>query len=57
MYINSPGGWATATFAIYDTMQGSVPVSTWCMGQARGGGAVLLSGTPGKRYALPNAGS
>jgi ATP-dependent Clp protease, protease subunit len=57
LYINSPGGSATAMFAIYDTMQAIRPdVATWCMGQAASAGAALLaSGTPGKRYALPNA--
>jgi ATP-dependent Clp protease protease subunit len=57
IYINSPGGSATAMFAIYDTMQAIRPhVATWCMGQAASAGATLLaSGAPGKRYALPNA--
>ena len=31
LYINSPGGSATAMFAIYDTMQAVRPdVATWC---------------------------
>jgi ATP-dependent Clp protease, protease subunit len=57
LYINSPGGSATALFAIYDTMQAIRPdVATWCVGQAASAGATLLaSGTPGKRHALPNA--
>jgi ATP-dependent Clp protease, protease subunit len=57
LYINSPGGAATAMFAIYDTMRAIRPdVATWCMGQAASAGATLLaSGTAGKRYALPNA--
>jgi len=57
LYINSPGGSATAMFAIYDTMQAIRPdVATWCMGQAASAGATLLaSGAPGKRHALPNA--
>lgn len=56
-YINSPGGVVTAGMAIYDTMQYIKPdVVTVCIGQAASMGAVLLaSGTPGKRYALPNA--
>ncbi len=56
-YINSPGGSVTATMAIYDTMQIlSCPVSTYCVGLAASGGAVLLSGgTKEKRYALPHA--
>jgi len=56
-YINSPGGSVTATLAIYDTMQIlSCPVSTYCVGLAASGGAVLLAGgTKGKRFALPNA--
>jgi ATP-dependent Clp protease protease subunit len=56
-YINSPGGAATAMFAIYDTMQAIRPdVATWCVGQAASAGATLLaSGARGKRFALPNA--
>lgn len=56
-YINSPGGSVSATLAIYDTMQIlSCPVSTYCVGLAASGGAVLLAGgTKGKRFALPNA--
>src|SRR5579872_6573107 len=56
-YINSPGGSVTATLAIYDTMQFlECPISTYCMGMAASGAAILLaSGTPGKRYALPHA--
>ncbi len=57
LYINSPGGSVTATFAIYDTMQYIQPdVSTVCLGMAASGGAVLLAGgTAGKRFILPNA--
>jgi ATP-dependent Clp protease protease subunit len=56
-YINSPGGSVTSTLAIYDTMQFlECPIVTYCMGTAASGAAVLLvSGTKGKRYALPNA--
>ncbi len=56
-YINSPGGSVTATMAVYDTMQIlSCPVSTYCVGLAASGGAVLLAGgTKEKRYALPHA--
>ena len=56
-YINSPGGSVTATLAIYDTMQIlTCPVSTYCVGLAASGGAVLLAGgAKGKRFALPNA--
>ncbi len=56
-YINSPGGSVTATLAIYDTMQFlECPISTYCMGLAASGAAILLaSGTAGKRYALPHA--
>jgi len=56
-YINSPGGSVSATLAIYDTMQIlSCPVSTYCVGLAASGGAVLLAGgTKGKRLALPHA--
>ena len=42
VYINSPGGSVSATLAIYDTMQFlSCPVSTYCVGLAASGGAVL----------------
>jgi ATP-dependent Clp protease protease subunit len=56
-YINSPGGSVSATLAIYDTMQIlSCPVSTYCVGLAASGGAVLLAGgSKQKRFALPNA--
>ena len=57
IYINSPGGSVTAGMAIYDTMQYVKPdISTICIGMAASMGAFLLSsGTPGKRFALPNA--
>jgi ATP-dependent Clp protease protease subunit len=57
LYINSPGGSVTAGLAIYDTMQYvKPPVSTICVGQAASMGALLLlAGSKGKRYALPNA--
>jgi ATP-dependent Clp protease protease subunit len=57
LYINSPGGSVTAGLAIYDTMQFvKCDVSTICIGQAASMAAVLLAaGTPGKRFALPNA--
>ena len=56
-YINSPGGGVIATLAIYDTMQVlSCPVSTYCVGQAASGAAVLLAGgSEGKRFALPHS--
>jgi ATP-dependent Clp protease protease subunit len=57
LYINSPGGSATATLAMMDTINFIKPdVSTICVGMAASGGAWLLSaGKKGKRYALPNA--
>jgi ATP-dependent Clp protease protease subunit len=57
LYINSPGGSATAMFAIYDTIQHVGPdVVTVCMGMAASAASVILAaGAPGKRYALPNA--
>jgi ATP-dependent Clp protease, protease subunit len=57
LYINSPGGSVTSTFAVYDTMQIIRPdVSTVCLGMAASGGAVLLAGgTAGKRFTLPNS--
>ncbi len=56
-YINSPGGSVSATLAIYDTMQFlSCPVSTYCVGLAASGAAVLLAGgAKKKRFALPNS--
>ena len=43
LYINSPGGDVSSTFAIYDTMNFiRSDVSTICMGQAASGAAVLL---------------
>ena len=56
-YINSPGGSVTATLAIYDTMQFlQPPISTYCVGLAASGGAILLAGgTKGKRFALPHS--
>jgi len=57
LYINSPGGLVDQTLAIYDTMQfmGS-QVATYCIGQAASGAAIILmAGTKGKRYILPNA--
>jgi ATP-dependent Clp protease protease subunit len=55
--INSPGGSVLAGLAVYDTMQ-IIPndVATVAMGFAASMGQILLcAGTPGKRYALPNA--
>ena len=56
-YINSPGGSVSAGLAIYDTMKFlRCEVSTYCIGMAASMGAVLfLSGSKGKRYALPNS--
>ena len=57
LYINSPGGLVDQTLAIYDTMQymGSA-VATYCIGQAASGAAiVLMAGSKGKRFILPNA--
>jgi ATP-dependent Clp protease, protease subunit len=56
-YISSPGGSVPATLSIYDTMQFlECPVSTYCIGMAASGGAILLAGgTKGKRFALPHS--
>ncbi len=56
-YINSPGGVVTAGLSMYDTMNYIKPdIATICIGQAASMGAFLLSsGTPGKRYSLPNS--
>ena len=43
--INSPGGYVTAGFSIYDTMKEiKSPVSTVCSGLAASMGSILLSG-------------
>lgn len=57
LYINSPGGLASAALAMIDTMNHIKPdVSTLCVGLAASAGAWMLSaGAKGKRYALPNA--
>ena len=57
LYINSPGGSVDDTLALYDTMRFlSSPVSTYCIGRAYSGGAVLLTaGEKGKRFILPHA--
>jgi len=57
LYINSPGGSATALTAIYDTMRFVRPaVATFCMGQAASAAAVLLAaGTAGKRFVLEHS--
>ena len=57
LYINSPGGVASAALAIYDTMQYlENDVSTMCMGMSASAAALLLAaGADGKRYALPHS--
>ncbi len=57
IYINSLGGYITAGLAIYDTLQWlGCNVNTYCIGQASSMGALLLmAGTKGRRYALPNS--
>jgi ATP-dependent Clp protease, protease subunit len=57
LYVNSPGGSVTATMAIYDTMQFlECDVSTYCVGLAASGGAILVAGgTAKKRYCLPHS--
>lgn len=56
-FINSPGGYVTDGFAIYDTIQSlNSPVSTICTGLAASMGSILLSvGTKGKRFIQPHA--
>ncbi len=57
LIINSPGGYVTSGFAIYDTMKSiSSPISTVCSGLAASMGSILLSaGEKGKRFVLPHA--
>ena len=57
LIINSPGGYVTSGFAIYDTMKSiSSPVSTVCSGLAASMGSIILSaGAKGRRFILPYA--
>ncbi len=57
IYVNSPGGYITSGLAIFDTMQFmSYEINTYCLGMAASMGALLLmAGTKGKRFALPNS--
>jgi len=57
IYVNSPGGVITSGLAIFDTMKYmSYEINTYCLGMAASMGALLLmAGTKGKRYALPNS--
>lgn len=57
LYINSPGGSASATLAMIDTMNHVKPdVATVCVGMAASGGAWTLgAGKKGKRFVLPNS--
>jgi len=57
LYIHSPGGIIYSGLAIYDTMQSvTCPVETIAVGSTASMATVLLAaGTPGRRYALPNA--
>ncbi|MDT0691058.1 ATP-dependent Clp protease proteolytic subunit [Salegentibacter sp. F188] len=56
-FINSPGGYVTDGFAIYDTIQSlNSPISTICTGLAASMGSILLSvGTKGRRFIQPHA--
>ncbi len=57
LVINSPGGYVTSGFAIYDTLkQIKSPVSTVCSGLAASMGSILLSaGEKGRRFIQPHA--
>ena len=57
LIINSPGGYVTSGFAIYDTIkQLKSPVSTVCSGLAASMGSILLSvGKKGRRFIQPHA--
>ena len=57
LFINSPGGYVTDGFAIYDTIMGlEAPVSTICTGLAASMGSILLSaGKKGRRFIQPHA--
>jgi ATP-dependent Clp protease protease subunit len=57
LFINSPGGYVTSGFAIYDVMKSvKSPIATVCMGFAASMGSIILSaGKKGKRSIYPNA--
>lgn len=57
LYINSPGGYVTSGFSMYDTIkQIKSPVSTICTGLAASMGSILLSvGEKGRRFIQPHA--
>lgn len=57
LIINSPGGYVTSGFSIYDTMmQIKSPVATVCSGLAASMGSILLSaGAKGRRMIQPHA--
>lgn len=57
LIINSPGGYVTSGFAMYDTIHSlKSPVSTVCMGLAASMGSILLSvGKKGRRFIHPHA--
>ncbi|WP_298494156.1 ClpP family protease [uncultured Algibacter sp.] len=57
LYINSPGGYVTSGFAIYDCIKSlNSQVSTVCTGFAASMGSLILSaGTKGKRFIKPHA--
>lgn len=57
LVINSPGGYVTSGFSIYDTIkQIDSPVATVCSGLAASMGSILLSaGDKGKRYIQKHA--
>ena len=57
LVINSPGGYVTSGFSIYDTITSlKSPVSTVCSGLAASMGSILLSvGTKGRRFVQPHA--
>lgn len=56
-YINSPGGYVTSGFSMYDTIKSiKSPVSTICTGLAASMGSLLLSaGEKGRRFIQPHA--
>jgi ATP-dependent Clp protease protease subunit len=57
LYINSPGGYVTSGFSMYDTIKAiKSPVSTICTGLAASMGSIILSaGEKGRRFIQPHA--
>ena len=55
LWINCPGGWASAMWALYDLMQtASNPIITVGLGEVSSAAVLLLAAGTGTRYVMPN---